>query len=247
MALRFATARKHKRADCEVSVTLADDAATLLRPDTSPMPSCAGNCLLVLTDVSERQRYQDLLERSNRELESRVAERTALLESQNHQVQAEIEARSLVEQQRRELEARLNDAERLKSLGMLAAGVAHDFTNLLVGVVGHADVLPHMQDLPDPWRSTLDVIRRTGLEASELTRQLLMFAGQGGMKKTAVDVTEVIAGSIELLRRSTSWKRRCAGCARHACRSRKPNAQACSTVVLASALSRVMERIASRN
>jgi CheY-like chemotaxis protein len=46
----------------------------------------------------------------------------------------------------------------------------------------------------------LDVIRRTGLEASELTRQLLMFAGQGGTKRTAVDVTEVIAGCVELLR-----------------------------------------------
>ena len=200
LALHLATARKHRRADCEVSVTLPDGTATIMRLDTSPMPSCSGNCLVVLTDMSERQRYQELLERSNRELESRVTERTLLLESQNRQLQAEIEARTLVEQQRRELEARLNEAERLKSLGMLAAGVAHDFNNLLVGVVGNADVLLHMPDLPDPWRDTLEVIRRTGLEASELTRQLLMFAGQGGMKKTAVDVTEVIAGSVELLR-----------------------------------------------
>ena len=144
-------------------MTLPNGTDTIMRLDTSPIPSCAGNCLVVLTDMSERQRYQELLERSNRDLESRVVERTALLETQNRQLQAEIAARTSVEQQRRELEARLNEAERLKSLGMLAAGVAHDFNNLLVGVVGNADVLLHTPDVPEPWRGTLEVIRRTGL------------------------------------------------------------------------------------
>lgn len=60
MALHLSTARKHERADCEVGVMLADGAATIMRLDTSPIPSHAGNCLVVSTDMSERQRYQEL-------------------------------------------------------------------------------------------------------------------------------------------------------------------------------------------
>jgi signal transduction histidine kinase len=200
LTLHLESARSHKRADCELRVELPNGTALLVRFDTSPIPSCDGACLLVLTDMSERQRDQELLERVNRELETRVSERTLALEAQNRTLQAEMEARARAEEQHRELQARMREAERLQSLGMLAAGVAHDFNNLLVGVVGNAEVLLRTPGIREAWRESLGMIRRTGQEASELTRQLLEFAGQGRMEKSALDLSELISDCVELLR-----------------------------------------------
>jgi two-component system cell cycle sensor histidine kinase/response regulator CckA len=200
LAAHLQVARAHKRAYCELRLELPNGSEPIVRLDTSPIPSCDDACLLVLTDMSERQRDQELLEVLNRQLESRVAQRTIELEAQNRQLQREMEARAQAEEQRGELQSRLREAERLQSLGMLAAGVAHDFNNLLVGVVGNAEVLLRTPDLPDAWRDSLAMIRRTGQDASELTRQLLVFAGQGRMEKTALDLSEIISGCLELLR-----------------------------------------------
>nr|MBA3539451.1 response regulator [Deltaproteobacteria bacterium] len=82
------------------------------------------------------------------------------------------------------LEARMVDAQRAESLGVLAGGLAHDFNNLLVAILGNADLA--LRDIPagTPGRANLENIRSTGMRAAELTDQLLSYAGRGGLSLT---------------------------------------------------------------
>jgi two-component system, cell cycle sensor histidine kinase and response regulator CckA len=97
----------------------------------------------------------------------------------------------------RQLERRMIDAQRAESLGVLAGGLAHDFNNLLVAVLGNADLA--LREIPagTPGRSAIENIRQAGLRASELTSQLLAYAGRGGTGTTRVSPAELVD---ELLR-----------------------------------------------
>lgn len=72
------------------------------------------------------------------------------------------------------LEHQLRDAEKMKAMGRLAGGVAHNFNNLLTVILGHVDLIREDADRP-PDLKTLDTIVRAVHEASEITDQLLAF------------------------------------------------------------------------
>ena len=92
----------------------------------------------------------------------------------------------------REMEAKLAQSQKMESLGMLAGGVAHDFNNLLVGILGNASLA--LLELPDdsPVREELKNLRLAALRASDLTRQLLAYAGRGPLSVKRVDVRQVL-------------------------------------------------------
>ena len=132
----------------------------------------------------------------NQEIETRVAARTAELEARNRELEAASQARIRSEQYQR-------DAERMQSLGVLAGGIAHDFNNLLVSVLGNADLLLHAGDLSEEARESVGLIKRAARNASDLTRQLLVYAGQGHARLGPVLVTRILKESVELLRSAT--------------------------------------------
>jgi two-component system cell cycle sensor histidine kinase/response regulator CckA len=68
---------------------------------------------------------------------------------------------------------RLQQAERLETIGRLAGGVAHDFNNLLTGVLLYCDLLLSVVGPSDRARKYAEEIRKAGLQASGLVRQLL--------------------------------------------------------------------------
>jgi PAS domain S-box-containing protein len=193
-------ARQHVRATCEVRLRTRDSGTGHARLDLSTIPSSTTDCLVGLTDISERKRSQEALERLNHQLEAKVAARTSELAVRNRDLEQEIARRSLSESKRRELETHLREAKRFESLGLLAAGIAHDFNNLLVGVLGNAELLLLTPGLTDSFREPLSLIRRAGRHASDLTRQLLVFAGRGQLIMTPVNLPRVVADNLELLR-----------------------------------------------
>jgi PAS domain S-box-containing protein len=193
-------ARSNARVTCMLQLRTVCGVTLHVRLDISSVSSLAGGCFVVLTDVTERQRSFEALRQLNDELEARVAARTAELASRNLQLESELQARVRMEAQRRDLEDRLRDAQRLESLSLLAGGLAHDFNNLLVSVLGNAELLLLRDGLPEDWREPLSRIKRAGRAASDLTRQLLVFAGRGKLSTCAVSVPHVVAESIEQLR-----------------------------------------------
>ena len=104
-----------------------------------------------------------------------------------------------LEAERRALEAKVQHAQKLESLGVLAGGIAHDFNTLLVGILGNASLA--LMDLPDesPLREIVADIETTALRAADLTKQMLAYSGKGRFVVHAVDVNALVREMAQLL------------------------------------------------
>jgi signal transduction histidine kinase len=123
--------------------------------------------------------------------------------------------RALAEAGRRtqlaQLQAQLQQSQRLESLGQLAGGVAHDFNNLLAVILSYASfVSEELAAPPDSdWakklesaRSDVGHITRAAERAAILTRQLLAFARREVIRPQVLDLDKVITGVDDMLRRT---------------------------------------------
>lgn len=108
--------------------------------------------------------------------------------------------------ERRDMDAKLQQAQRLESLGVLAGGIAHDFNNLLVGVLGNASLA--LIDVPpgSPLREQLLGIETAAQRAADLTRQLLAYSGKGRFVIERVDLTRIVEEMATLLETALSKK-----------------------------------------
>ena len=93
-----------------------------------------------------------------------------------------------------ELEERLRQAEKMEAIGKLAGGVAHDFNNLMMAVIGYSDLLL-LRDDPAT-RDKLEAIRESAVRASDLTRQLLAFSRKQLLQLDEVDLC-ILVESLE--------------------------------------------------
>ena len=90
------------------------------------------------------------------------------------------------------------EAQKMESLGSLAGGVAHDFNNMLGGIMGYTDLL--MAGEPDPARQEqLKAILQAATRSSELTRKLLAFARRGKNIVESVDLNAAVRESMAML------------------------------------------------
>jgi PAS domain S-box-containing protein len=110
------------------------------------------------------------------------------------------------EAERAALNAKLQQAQRLESLGLLAGGVAHDFNNLLVGILGNAELAKRALAPEDPRRSVIDGIRVAATRAAALCSQLLAYTGRGRREIGAVDLGQIARETPEVIPTSTLGK-----------------------------------------
>jgi signal transduction histidine kinase len=103
------------------------------------------------------------------------------------------------EDERRLLETRLADKQRLESLGALAGGVAHDFNNLLVPVLGGTELALARIPPDSPARRPLELVQDGATRAADLTRQLLAYSGKGGFTTGPIDLSVLIGSMRDLL------------------------------------------------
>ncbi len=103
---------------------------------------------------------------------------------------------------RRLLEQRVREAEMFRAVGQLAGGVAHDFNNQLVGILGNAEFLREELSVDADLSACADAIIASGRRAADLTQQLLAFARRGRLRNIPIDVHQVIAEVIALGKRS---------------------------------------------
>jgi len=101
--------------------------------------------------------------------------------------------------EREEMEARMQQAERLESLGVLAGGMAHDFNNLLTCVLGHADMAGADLSPIHPAQRNLEVLRSAAQRASSLTRKLLEYAGRRGGEPSVTSLADILIEMEPLL------------------------------------------------
>ena len=101
----------------------------------------------------------------------------------------------------RQSEQRLRQAERLEAVGRLAAGVSHDFNNLLTGVLLYCDLLLAGLDAGDRLRKYVEEIRAAGLQATGLVQQLLAVVRPQNVKPQLLSLNDTVESMRNLLRR----------------------------------------------
>ena len=94
--------------------------------------------------------------------------------------------------ERHRMEEKLQHTAKLESLGILAGGVAHDFNNLLTGILGNASLALSSFSPHHPDRILIEEVVKAAERASDLTRQLLAYAGKGRFVMRTVNLSDLV-------------------------------------------------------
>jgi signal transduction histidine kinase/HAMP domain-containing protein len=103
--------------------------------------------------------------------------------------------------ERLSLESQLRHSQKMDSVGQLAAGVAHDFNNMLTVIQGHSGMLLTNPDLPPEMLESIQSVYFASERAASLTRQLLMFSRKNVMQPRLLDLRDVVSHMSKMLER----------------------------------------------
>jgi signal transduction histidine kinase len=127
-----------------------------------------------------------------------LSEERSLLETVAREIALLVE-RKQREAESRELEEQLRHADRLATIGELAAGFAHELNEPLANVLGFAQLARKETHLPVQTSHDLDKIIQAALHARGLTQQLLLFARRMPQKRKRIDLNAVVREGLGLL------------------------------------------------
>ncbi len=99
------------------------------------------------------------------------------------------------------LEEQLRQSQKMESVGQLAAGVAHDFNNMLTIIQGHSSSLLAKPGLPSEMLDPVQAVYFAAERAAGLTRQLLMFSRKNVMQLQPLDLRETVGNMSKMLQR----------------------------------------------
>ncbi|KVD44066.1 hybrid sensor histidine kinase/response regulator [Burkholderia ubonensis] len=107
---------------------------------------------------------------------------------------------------RRAVEAELRQAQKMDVLGQLTGGVAHDFNNFLVAILGNLELLLPRLDGQHDAQTMAERARRAAERASRLTRRLLAFARRQPLQAERVSVRAMLAEMLDLVEYSAGQR-----------------------------------------
>ena len=125
-------------------------------------------------------------------LRREVARRTAEL----HHAEAE----------KRAVENRIAEAQKLESLTLLAGGVAHDFNNLLSAMLGNTSLALYQISPDSPVAERLREVQKAGRRAADLCQQMLAYSGRGRFVIEKIDLSKMVEEMSGLLQANVSKK-----------------------------------------
>jgi PAS domain S-box-containing protein len=108
--------------------------------------------------------------------------------------------------ERKQIEERLLRSQKLESLGLISGGVAHDFNNLLATILGNSSLASDAISREHPAFRPLCEVQMASRRASELTQQMLAYAGRASFSTGPVDVSTTIREVGSLLETTISKK-----------------------------------------
>jgi two-component system, cell cycle sensor histidine kinase and response regulator CckA len=153
----------------EEQFTGSDGFTHTIRTKKSLYISPAGERYIVgcISDLTERKRMEQELQRAREDLEKKVQERTLELAATNQAL-----SKQITEHDR--TAAQLRQSQKMEAIGQLAGGIAHDFNNLLNVIIGYGTLVERLED-PKLQDIATHIINAAETAAS-LTRQLLAFS-----------------------------------------------------------------------
>ncbi|MFP7755539.1 ABC transporter substrate-binding protein [Thermodesulfobacteriota bacterium B35] len=119
---------------------------------------------------------------------------------------------------RRQLETELRQAQKMEAIGTLAGGIAHDFNNILTAIFGYTELARIRAAGDAVLLDNLDKVRQGAVRARDLVRQILAFSRKAEQSKTTLQLADVVAEVISLLRSTIPASIEI----RHSLRSRSP-------------------------
>jgi len=99
------------------------------------------------------------------------------------------------------LERQLRQAQKMEAIGQLAAGVAHDFNNILTVIQGHSGLLTNKLKSLNQDVKSIEQISLSATRAATLVRQLLMFSRKQVMQFRHLDMNDLLTNTIKMLER----------------------------------------------
>jgi PAS domain S-box-containing protein len=143
----------------------------------------------IRVDITARKQADEALERTNQELEARVAERTEALAQEMRR--------------RAEVQSTLAQVQKMEAVGQLSAGVAHDFNNLLAVIGGGLEFIERAASRSLP--ADLELIEaalRATRRGRDLVQRLLTFSRQSPLSAEPTVIDQMVLDTLRLLQRS---------------------------------------------
>jgi len=149
------------------------------------------------TDVTAQVAAEEALRELNDSLERRVAERTRELAAINSRLHIEMAERERAEEA-------LRHAQKMEAIGQLTGGLAHDFNNMLTGVLGALDLIQRRvaNGSTSDLDRYIDAATTSANRAAALTHRLLAFARRQSLDPKPVDVNLLVVSMEDMLRRT---------------------------------------------
>ncbi len=156
------------------------------------------------SDVTARKQLEEELRYEQQDLEERILMRTKELVRSNEKLKEALSKNRQVEQERQKLMLKMEHAQRLESLGVLAGGIAHDFNNLLAVMLGNSTLLKKkLKDYPEH-QKYLKRIEDAGQSSADLCRQMLAYAGKGKVSMQKMSLSKMVEEIGHLMRSTIS-------------------------------------------
>ena len=96
------------------------------------------------------------------------------------------------EEERENLEKQLHVARKMRSIGLMAGGVAHDLNNILAGIVGYPELMLHRLPADSEFRKPLEAIRQSGQKAARVVADLLTIARGAASVRENHDINQLV-------------------------------------------------------
>lgn len=101
--------------------------------------------------------------------------------------------------ERKELEGRMQQMQKMEEIGTLAGGIAHDFNNILGIILGHVTMLEKFKSVPANFSASIDTITKAVHRGAGVVRQILTFARKADISISPVDVNQEIRNLGKML------------------------------------------------
>jgi PAS domain S-box-containing protein len=104
--------------------------------------------------------------------------------------------------ERKRLENQLRQDEKMKAIGTLAGGVAHDFNNILSAIIGYTEIAALQISEESKAKESLKEVLNAGRRARDLVKQILAFSRKGEQERIPMQIGPIVKEALKLLRSS---------------------------------------------
>ena len=174
-----------------------------LKNEIGSLARLFNNMVEALRQAREREkRHAESLERKVKDRTLEIEKKNEELESMLRTLEQEVLERKLAEKEKEELQSQLFQTQKMKSMGTLSGGIAHEFNNILSIILGNTELA--IDDIPksNEARGFLSEVRNACLRGKDIVLQLLSFTRKSPEKKQQLDLPAIAKDAVKFLRAS---------------------------------------------